>query len=103
MTGEYTCVSPERQNELARRIQRQLRCAARKNGQNKIVPLPVSISGARAVEKVMSLNGNRTINKHPGIVLIWRGRRVHDYTARAPSTIHNRRMEDCMFRRLYMS
>jgi integrase len=37
MTGEYTCVSPERQNELTRRIQRRLREAAGKNGKQKIL------------------------------------------------------------------
>jgi hypothetical protein len=37
MTGEYTCVSPERQNELTRRIQRKLRGAVGKNEKEKVV------------------------------------------------------------------
>jgi integrase len=35
MTSEYTCVSPERQNYLTRRIQRELRDAVGKNGKQK--------------------------------------------------------------------
>jgi integrase len=46
MTGEYTFVSPERQNELTRRIQKKLVEAAWKNGKLRIVESPVSISGA---------------------------------------------------------
>jgi integrase len=46
MTGEYTCVSPERQNELTRRIQQKLRDAGGKNGKQKILESRVSISGA---------------------------------------------------------
>jgi integrase len=46
MTGEYTCVSPERQNELTRRIQRRLRDAVGKNGKEGILQSSVSISGA---------------------------------------------------------
>src|SRR5207248_134863 len=45
ITGEYTCVSPERQNELTRRIQRMLREAVGKNGKQKILSR-VSISAA---------------------------------------------------------
>jgi hypothetical protein len=62
MTGEYTCVSPERQNELTRRIQWQPRHAGRKNDKNKIVQSPVSTSGAPGVEHVVSLGCNGTIN-----------------------------------------
>ena len=61
MTGEYTCVSPERQNELTRRIQRRLRDAVGKNGKHKIVQSPVSMSAAPAVEHVLSIDGNRGI------------------------------------------
>jgi integrase len=46
MTGEYTFVTPERQNELTRRIQQKLAKAAGKNGKLRIVESPVSISGA---------------------------------------------------------
>jgi hypothetical protein len=46
MTGEYTFVTAERQNELTRRIQQKLRDVAGKNGKEKIVESPVSISGA---------------------------------------------------------
>jgi integrase len=46
MTGEYTFVTAERQNELTRRIQQKLGEAAGKNGKEKIVQSPVSISGA---------------------------------------------------------
>jgi hypothetical protein len=41
MTGEYTGVSPERQNELTRRIQRRLRDAAGKKGKQKVPQSPV--------------------------------------------------------------
>jgi hypothetical protein len=46
ITGEYTFVSPERQNQLTRRIQRKLRDAVGKNGKEKILQSPVSMSGA---------------------------------------------------------
>jgi integrase len=46
MTGEYTCVSPERQNELTRRIQQRLRDAVGKNGKRKILPPRLSTSEA---------------------------------------------------------
>jgi hypothetical protein len=46
MTGEYTCVSAERQNELTRRIQGKLREAAEENGKLRIVESPISVSGA---------------------------------------------------------
>jgi hypothetical protein len=46
MTGEYTCVSPERQNELTRRIQRRLRDAVGKNGKRKILQPRLSRSEA---------------------------------------------------------
>jgi integrase len=46
MTGEYTFVSPERQNELTRRIQQKLVEAAGKNGKENILQSPVPISGA---------------------------------------------------------
>jgi integrase len=46
MTGEYTCVSPERQNALTRRIQRRLRDAGGKNGKQKMLQAPVSTSAA---------------------------------------------------------
>jgi hypothetical protein len=46
MTGKYTFVTAERQNELTRRIQQKLRDAADKNGKVRIVESPVSISGA---------------------------------------------------------
>jgi integrase len=49
MTGEYTCVSPERQNELTRRIQQKLAEAAGKNGKVRIVESPVSISAPDAL------------------------------------------------------
>src|SRR5258708_2372600 len=41
MTGEYTFVAPERQNELTRRIQQKLADAAKKSGEEKVVePTP---------------------------------------------------------------
>jgi hypothetical protein len=46
MTGEYTFVTPERQKELARRIQQQLGEAENKNGTERIVESPGSMSGA---------------------------------------------------------
>jgi integrase len=46
MTGEYTFVTPERQNELTRRIQQKLAEAAGKNGKQKLVESPVSTSGS---------------------------------------------------------
>src|SRR5204862_4215669 len=45
MTGEYTCVSPERQNELTRRIQQKLRLAVGKNGKQKILESRVYTPG----------------------------------------------------------
>src|SRR5438046_7764798 len=45
MTGEYTCVSAERQNELTRRIQKKLREAARKNGRQKTLESLRSVAG----------------------------------------------------------
>jgi integrase len=44
MTREYTVVAPERQNELTRRIQRELAEAAAKNGKQRMVKSPVSVS-----------------------------------------------------------
>ena len=44
MTGEYTCVSPERQNELTRRIQKKLGEAARKNGRQNMLESLVSVA-----------------------------------------------------------
>ncbi|MGI8961481.1 MAG: tyrosine-type recombinase/integrase [Bryobacteraceae bacterium] len=46
MTGEYTCVSPERQNELTRRIQRELRDAAGKNRKQKTLQSSLLLAGA---------------------------------------------------------
>jgi hypothetical protein len=65
MTGEYTFVTAERQNELTRRIQQKLRDAAGKNGKVRIVESPVPISGAPVVEEVLSTGINRTINNTP--------------------------------------
>jgi hypothetical protein len=65
MTGEYTCVSPERQNELTRRIQGRLRDAGGKNGKQKIVQLPASTSEAPDVEHVLSIDASRTIHNAP--------------------------------------
>jgi integrase len=62
MTGEYTCVSPERQNELTRRIQRRLRDAVGKNGKRRMLESPVPICAAPAVEHVLSIDCNRTIH-----------------------------------------
>jgi integrase len=62
ITGEYTCVSPERQNQLTRRIQRRLREAVGKNGKGKIVQLPVPISEAPDLEHALSVDGTRAIN-----------------------------------------
>jgi hypothetical protein len=45
MTGEYTCVSPERQNELTRRIQEKLRLAVRNNGKQKVLESGVCTPG----------------------------------------------------------
>jgi integrase len=44
MTEEYTCVSPERQNELTRRIQKKLGEAARKNGRQNMLESLVSVA-----------------------------------------------------------
>src|SRR5438552_14564293 len=52
-------VSPKRQNELTRRIQRRLRDAVGKNGKGRILQSPVSMSAAPAVEHVLSIEGNR--------------------------------------------
>jgi hypothetical protein len=65
MTGEYTCVSHERQNELTRRIQRRLRDTGGNSGKKKIMQLPVAISGAPDVEHVLSIDGNGTTNDTP--------------------------------------
>ena len=62
MTGEYTCVSPERQNQLTRRIQQKLRDAVGKNGKGKIVQLPVPISRSSRVQHLLSVDANSTIN-----------------------------------------
>ena len=40
MTGEYTFVTPERQNELTRRIQQKLLKAAKKPEMNAVDPAP---------------------------------------------------------------
>jgi hypothetical protein len=48
MTGEYTFVTAERQNELTRRIQQKLRDAAGNNEKVRIMELPVSISAPDA-------------------------------------------------------
>jgi hypothetical protein len=58
--GQYTCVSPERQNELTRRIQRRLTEAAGKNRKQKIPQSPVSICEAPGVEHVLSTDGSHT-------------------------------------------
>jgi integrase len=44
MTGEYTVVSPERQNELTRRIQKKLGEAASKNGRQRMLESLVSVA-----------------------------------------------------------
>jgi hypothetical protein len=66
MTGEYTCVSPERQNELTRRIQRRVRQAGRKNGKQKILESQVSRSEApdpsSNVERAVAPMINRTLH-----------------------------------------
>jgi integrase len=49
MTGEYTFVTPERQNELTRRIQQKLGEAATKNGDEGIVEPVEPKSGRRDV------------------------------------------------------
>jgi hypothetical protein len=53
MTGEYTFVTPERQNELTRRIQQKLGEAAGKNGKPRMLESPVSIPGTPGVEHVL--------------------------------------------------
>lgn len=45
MTGEYTFVTAERQNELTRRIQQKLEEAAIQKGEERILDSPVSTSG----------------------------------------------------------
>jgi hypothetical protein len=40
MTGEYTFVTPERQNELTRRIQQKLAEATKRRGEDSDVPTP---------------------------------------------------------------
>jgi hypothetical protein len=47
MTGEYTFVTPERQNELTRLIQQKIAGAARKN-RAQILKSEASVSGAPA-------------------------------------------------------
>jgi hypothetical protein len=41
MTGEYTFVPPERQNELTRRIQERLAAATGKNTEKSVTPAPM--------------------------------------------------------------
>jgi hypothetical protein len=53
MTGEYTFVTPKRQNELTRRIQQKLGEAAGKNGKQRMLESPVSIPGTPGVEHVL--------------------------------------------------
>jgi len=42
MTGEYTFVAPERQNELTRRIQQRLAVASTKLEASESLPIPAS-------------------------------------------------------------
>jgi hypothetical protein len=49
MTGEYTFVTPERQNELTRRIQRKLAVAAKKTEMNAVVRFAFNNAGVDSV------------------------------------------------------
>jgi hypothetical protein len=53
MTGEYTFVSPERQNELTRRIQQKLVEAAGKNGKPTLLQPEVLMPGSPAASSML--------------------------------------------------
>ena len=52
MTSEYTFVTPERQNELTRRIQRELAAATKTNGERSVPPAPPTASQGHCGESV---------------------------------------------------
>ncbi len=53
MTGEYTFVAPERQNELTRRIQQKLAKAAKKKETQPIAPVPPQ-SGTPEISPILA-------------------------------------------------
>ena len=59
MTGEYTFVTPERQNELTRRIQQKLAAAGKRDGKSKPEPVsdapdvPPSLAGTKPLTTVV--------------------------------------------------